>query len=158
MENCFAFIKVTQCFSDFQRSAFFSYNHIGTYWNIFSIIVGILTVLSYSFLSCLLFYPCQKGRLQFRRQIHFSIFLVYLKMKAPYECSLTYFTNHFFYQRLPRFCWRKVIHLKHFNEIYKLSITSAINVEKCICMRNAVLYAAVVISMMNFLGGENRFI
>ena len=30
--------------------------------------------------------------------------------------------------------------------------------ERVNCMRNAVLYATVVISMMTFLGGENRFI
>ena len=33
-----------------------------------------------------------------------------------------------------------------------LSITSTINLEKGICTQNAVLYAAAVISMMNFLG------
>ena len=34
---------------------------------------------------------------------------------------------------------------------------SSINLEKGICTLNAVWYAAVVISIMNFLDGENRF-
>ena len=37
-------------------------------------------------------------------------------------------------------------------------MTSTINLEKDTCTRNAVLYTAVVISSMDFLGGEDGFI
>ena len=51
----------------------------------------------------------------------------------------------------------KSIKMKETAVNYFIWVELRINLENAICTRNEVLYATVVISVINFFGGENRF-
>ena len=98
IEKLFCF---NQPHPDFQRPGLSNYNHMETYGNDFSIILGVWSVMSYfviSFLSS--FYLCQKGYITVQKANSFPVYLVFLYMKALYKCSLLYFTNQKFFIKL----------------------------------------------------------
>ena len=102
IEKLFCF---NQGHPDFQRPGLSNYDHMESYCNDFSIILGLWSVMSYfviSFLSS--FYLCQKSYITVQKANSFAVYLVFLYMKALYKCTLLYFTNQTFLIKLsPRF-------------------------------------------------------
>ena len=114
-KKCFALIKVSQCFTDFQPPGFSNYNHMKIYWNEFLIILGIWSLLNYfvfSFLSSFLLLPKEVDYSPEVKLISPCI-LCFYKWRHHINVALhTLPTYFFFYQTLPTFCWQKVKQLK----------------------------------------------